>query len=540
MTNQNEPAMTVEAEPEPQVLGVDEIIAVTRLTAHPDDVVLGQTDAANAERFRVLYQNIARYLKDRERWLLWSGTRWTLDTPSDLKTLALTLGVVRKIREEAQALDDQPGANGGLSDQERHLRHAAASEAFARRQATVRSAAALTELQLVSTDLDTRLGVINCGGQLLILDDITEKPGNKRRVNLTTRPVRRDDMITYQTDTRYNPDILENPPWLVTDYLSTFIPDEARQKMIFKALGSCLVGGNQHRMFIIIQGKSTTGKTQLAEALLATLGADYATIASASVFRGHQDDKPRPDILKAVSKRIAIFSEASKAWELHADRVKDLTGGGTITARLMRENEYVEVKPNFTPVLITNALPKIVGADPALLRRMLVFEFDQRPLVEDPTIRDRFVNSPDVHEWLLARLVRGYVESVEETLADVIVAQGLTTMGAFESLTHLGSFFRWLTDTDQLLAVSDEDQGTYGIKSTYVTLKDMYDRYAFWVKEYGAQRDRHEKLDYESFNEQLKNNGWERTKSGSWRWVGKQLIPLASWQLQSLGMNHIA
>lgn len=528
MTDSN-PLLDFEAEQE--VAGVDETIAVSRLTNAGPDALLGHSDAANAERYAELFRHITRYLMDKERWALWNGNRWILDVPGDLKAFALTMGVVRRIREEAADLPDVAEGNG-LSPQERHFRHAANSESIARRQAMVRSAAALTELQAVSTDFDTRLDVLNCDGQLLVLGDITEKPGGKKKVNLTLRPVRRDDMVMYHTKTKYNSDVLNSPPWLVTNYLETFIPDETRQKMIFKALGSCLVGGNAHRLFIIIQGESTTGKTQLAEAILAMLGSDYSTIASASVFRGHQDDKPRPDILKAVSKRIAIFSEASKAWELHADRVKDLTGGGTVTARLMRENEYIEVKPNFTPLLVTNALPKIIGADPALLRRMLVFEFNNRPLVEDPSIRDKFVNDPAVHEWLLARLVKGYVESVEEGMGDVIVAQGMATMEAFENLTHLGSFFRWLTDTDQLTVISEGDQSAYGVKSTYVSLKDMYDRYSFWVKEYATKRDAHEKLDYESFNEQLKNNGWERIKSGSWRWVGKRLISLASWQLQ--------
>lgn len=518
--------------PEEQaVAGVDETIAVSRLSNAPAEAHPTTTDAGNAERFAQLFKHITRYLTDLERWVLWNGNRWELDVPGDLKTFALTLGVTRLIRHEATLLPDVAEGNG-ISPQERHQRFAAASEAISRRQAMVRSAAALPELQALSTDFDVRKDVIACEGRLLLLGDITENKAGKKKVQISDRPLRRDDMIMYHTKVCYRPEVLDDPPPLARLYLETFIPDEIKQKMIFKTLGACLVGGNEHRLFVIIQGESTTGKTQLAEAIYATLGKDYATVATASVFRGNQDDKPRPDILKAVPKRIAIFSEASKAWELHADRVKDLTGGGTISARLMRENEFVDVKPNFTPILVTNALPKIVGADPALMRRMLVFEFNRKPFTEDPTIRDKFVNDPSVHEWLLARMVQGYVESVEEGLSDVIVAQGLATMEAFDNLTHLGSFVRWLTDTDQLSMLSGEEQAAYGVKSTYVSLKEMYDRYSFWVKEYATKRDQHEKLDYESFNDQLKNNGWERVKSGSWRWVGKRLISLHSWQYQ--------
>src|SRR6185436_12097819 len=213
-------------------------------------------------------------------------------------------------------------------------------------------------------------------------------------------------------------------------------------------------------------------------------------------------------------------------WELHGDRVKDLTGGGTVSARLMRSDDFHDIRPTFTPILVTNVMPKIIGADPALLRRMLVFDFNHRPLVEDVTIRDRFIHDPEVQTWLLARLVRGYEESVREGLGDVIVAQGIATMEAFDNLTHLGSFFRWLTDTDQLTLVPEDEQGAYGVKSTFVTLKDTYDRYSFWVREYGAKRDTAAKFDYETFNEQLRNNGWERVKSGAWRWKNRRLVPL--------------
>ena len=150
------------------------------------------------------------------------------------------------------------------------------------------------------------------------------------------------------------------------------------------------------------------------------------------MFRGNQDDRPRPDILKAVSRRLVFFSEASKAWELHGDRVKDLTGGGTITARRMRSDEFEDVRPRFTPVLVTNSLPRIIGRDPALLRRMLVFNFTNRPDVEDPSVRDRFVRDPAVHDWLVTRLVSGWEESQREGLADVAVRQGLATMTGAE------------------------------------------------------------------------------------------------------------
>lgn len=516
MTAPGGSAANVDAE-----LGAPEGVAdaVAWATAASDG--LGLTDSANAVRFARLYGEIARYLTDAERWIFWCGERWELDTAGHHRALALTLGVVREIRREAEEASDEPPEGGGDSPLVRLAKHATASESVARRAATLRAAETLPELQARLTDFDANDRELVCGPDVVTLD----RPA-PRRPAVTTRPVSHVDRVTRTTRAHYRPEILVGPPPAqVADYLATFLPDEERRRLLFKTLGSCLVGGNAQRLFIIIQGPSTTGKTQLVEALLETLGPDYATAGSASVFRGNLDDRGRPDILKAVARRVAFFSEASQAWELHGDRVKDLTGGGTITARLFRENEYRDVRPAFTPVLVTNVLPRIVGADAALRRRMVVFDFTHTPLVEDPEIRDRFVRSPEVHEWLLARLITGYEEAARDGLADVIVAQGLTTMNAFDNLTHLGSFFRWLTDTDQLTAV---DTNAYGVKSTYVPLKSMYDRYALWVKDYGAQRDRAEKLNYDDFNAQLRSSGWRSTKSGVHRWEGWRLSTLLS------------
>lgn len=507
--------------------GVDAIIAGGSASTTDWTEILRLTETADAERMRDLYVGVIRWVTDVERWAVWNGERWQYDLIGDLKVFALVQGVTNRLRVEALSASDEPGAGpGNMSPRALINRHALATEAVSTRRAIMRAAAALPELQALSTDFDSDHNVIACADTLLTLGKTT-----------TTRPVRRSDMLMSTARTSYDPNILDAPPSAITEYLTTFIRskntpagefDKVTERLLFKTLGVCLLGGNPHRLFVIIQGESTTGKTQLAEAITEMLGPEYATTGSASVFRGNLDDRPRPDILKALSKRIAFFSEASKAWELHGDRVKDLTGGGTVSARGMHSNEFIDVRPNFTPVLVTNTLPRITGRDPALLRRMIVFEFNNRPVVEDATIRDRFVHDPAVHKWLLARMIRGLEDAETEGMSDVITSQGLATMTAYESLTHIGSFFQWLGDTDQIERVGLDEQKVYGVKSTYATLEAMYSRYSYWVKEFGDRKDNHEKYSYAEFNQQLINQGWERKKSGKWRWVGYRLKSLAT------------
>lgn len=364
-------------------------------------------------------------------------------------------------------------------------------------------------------DFDSRWDILATPAQILEL-----------RKDVQVRDILPSDMVTFSTAVEYRPEILEpeHEPELITQFLETFIPDTDKQRLLFKALGTALLGGNAHRLLIILQGKAgTNGKTQLVEAIRTALGG-YAGAGTPSIFRGNLDDKPRPDIVRLLKKRFAFLAEASKNWELHGDRVKAITGGDGIPVRRMRENDFEEVIPQFTPVIYTNDMPRVSGADQALKRRMLVIDFDQRPLVEDTTIKQRFLASQSVQEWLLAALVRGYLQSTTEGVTDVQDAFATLTATAFDETSHLGDFFVWLRDSDQLAILDPVDMEAYGIKSKYVALKTMHERYVYWVKEHGNKQDKNDGLSYTEFNDQLKTNyGWSAVKSGVWRWEGRLL-----------------
>lgn len=336
------------------------------------------------------------------------------------------------------------------------------------------------------------------------------------------REIDPSDMVTYSTGVDYDPDILSCPPPLMQEYFDTFMPSVARQKMVFKALGTALLGGNSHRLLLIMKGKGTTGKTQLVEAIRAALG-DYAGSGTPSIFRGNLDDKARPDVLRLLKKRIAFLPEASKSWELHADRVKAMTGGDAVTVRRMRSDDFLEVVPQFTPVIYTNEMPRVNGADPALKRRMLVIDFELTPAVEDPLVKQRFLESVDVRRYLLAALVRGFLESLEEGIADVQKEFAQLSSDAYDDTTHLGEFFSWLDESDQLIVYTQEQQAEYGIKSKYVTLKAMHERYMFWVKEHGNKQDKNDGLNYREFNNSLRERGWESIQMTGHRWEGRGL-----------------
>lgn len=346
---------------------------------------------------------------------------------------------------------------------------------------------------------------------------------------ITARDIQQGDYVTYSTSVDYDPDILNHEPELITQFRETFVPEKDRWRLIMKALGSAMMGGNQHTLMIVLEGKSgMNGKSQLMEAIRAVLS-DYASMGTPSIFRGNFEDKARPDILKTLKKRIVFLAEASKNWELHGDRVKNFTGGDGIPLRRMYSDAYMDVVPQCTPVIYTNAMPRINGADNALKRRILAIEFNRQPKVKDPTIKAKFMASDEVRSYLFAALLQGFTESCQAGIDDVLEEFAMYSKGAFEDVSHLGEFFEWLTDTAQLKVWSPEELAiTHGVKSKFVTLKMFHERYMWWIKEHGNKQDGNDKLNFKEFNQALRDMyGWTSIKSGSERWEARSITDLS-------------
>jgi putative DNA primase/helicase len=143
------------------------------------------------------------------------------------------------------------------------------------------------------------------------------------------------------------------------------------------------------------------------------LGSGLSGPFQLSMFRTKRDDAPRPDILKAMPRRLIVAEEGSSEWNLHADVVKAMTSGGRIEARGMRSNEYAERNPAFTPVIVTNEWPEIKHADAAVKRRIVGIPFTaQLARGEDDTrLVSRFTAAD--YSGILAWIVRGYADYLE-------------------------------------------------------------------------------------------------------------------------------
>lgn len=490
------------------------------------------TDAGNVERFLKEFGKDILFVTNTGKgsraaggdasgaWYLWKGTHWVVDTRNEIMHLArsVLLIVWNELEERRERLTQRQ-----IREYEAHQRYSS----------SLRGIRNLVHL----ASMDPR---VSCDGS--IMDGARNKLGLvdgtcielHETGKVSIRATRRDDYISMVSPAEFDRtgDILRNPPAEVVEYLDSFIPDMSVRQRLQRVFGKALLGANPDRVMPIIIGESTSGKSQLTEAIEKALG-DYACVAAPSILRGNLDEKPRPDIVHVIQRRIIFLNEAANTWQLHGDKIKDMTGGSSFPVRSLHANTFVTLEPFFTPFIVTNSMPRITGvAEKGFRRRLTVFEFNESFIgKEDTRIKQRFVHSPAVWKWLLAWMVQGYALAYREAAAGIVDEKSVAadterTDRAFRSLTHTGEFLEWLRDDDRLVEMTAEEAADAGCThSQYVQMRDFYKIYRAWVIEYGDVEIRREQLKFVAFNKELQRVfGWEKHKcNSSTHWLYRRL-----------------
>lgn len=476
-----------------------------------DQEQLNYTETGAGRRMATQLGAMFRYDVEREKFLLWNGQVLEPDTKESLRTYALTMHVIEQIRQDALELSDEPPEGGGDSPRQRMLKWAMGLESHAARRKMLESVKEHPAIQVVEEDLDSNAYEIVAKDCVIDL-----RTGDQRAAKVK-------DLNTRMCTVDYDPGAKSKELDL---FLKTFLPDEDDQRFVFALLGRCLVAGNHTRTFPIILGGTTSGKSQLMAAVHKIMGT-YACAIGASVFRGNMDDKPRPDLVKAMYTRLAWASEASKGWQLHADQIKRLTGGDPLPYRDHYEG-VVNVMPRFTPLLVTNEMPKISGADAAIRRRIIVVTFDRSlaPGQEDPAVKQRFLNDPECLKAILARLVAGARDTIMANVDHIPQKYILATMNATGALSNVEEFLLWMYEEGYLV---DVDLATTPL-SHCVKASALHERYVEWIKVHGDAQAKKEQLDLSDFGRQLRDKGWVGKPSAGIRWVGKKMVSsVPSW-----------
>lgn len=382
--------------------------------------VFPNDDPGNAARLFRTVNGRARWVPGWKCWAIWQGDRWARDKDGQMQRWA-----VKTVRDMSQeiALMDGYADETVIKAQRAHQKSSGAEARLNAMQNVMKTRKGVT-IQAEAFDADPRL-IVCPNGTLELLDD-----------GVKFRPSNHEDYNTIVAGADYEPSA-RHPLW--EDYLKRFHPDDEVRDWLQRLVGYSLFGANDEQLLIVGLGRTSTGKTTFTEGIFAALGG-YAGPLEATVLKTSGDDKPRPDILKALSRRIVIAEELSEFQKLHVDQVKRITGAGTLSARGMNSDVYVERKGAFTPWIMTNDVPTIQGADAAIRSRVIVVPFDvaQARSRAASAVRRRIL--AEARPAILAWAVEGYVKSLGGDLretplgaiaANAKFAEGLSELHAF-------------------------------------------------------------------------------------------------------------
>lgn len=310
------------------------------------------TDTGNGQRFISLHGDSVRWVEAAGKWYCWDGKRWAKDEDGEAERLAKDTS--RSILQEAyQETDKDKGK-------------ALTAWAFKSQGRTQIN----NMLELAKSE----------PGVTVSFDQFDRDPYqlNLRNgtLNLKTgslNPHNRHDLITKLVDLDYD-ERAKCPRWL--KFLDEIM--DHKQHLIDylqRAIGYCLTGDTSEQVFFTCWGRGANGKSVFLETLLNTIGLDYSTnTAGKTVLLRDRVGGANNDIARLKGYRFVTINELPGRGRLDESKIKELTGGDTITARFLFNEEFV-YRPEFKLFIRTNHKPTITGVDTGIWRRVQMIPF---------------------------------------------------------------------------------------------------------------------------------------------------------------------
>lgn len=160
-------------------------------------------------------------------------------------------------------------------------------------------------------------------------------------------------------------------------FLAHVQPDPEKRRLLQQLAGLFLYGKPVEQKFIFVSGIGANGKGTFIELMAWMLG-EYALRIQTEMLMQHERNPQgaSPDIVALKGARLAYCNETQQGQRLDEARVKDLTGGDTLTGRAPYATKAITFGPSHNLVMVGNHRPDIRDTSHGMWRRMLLIGFD--------------------------------------------------------------------------------------------------------------------------------------------------------------------
>jgi putative DNA primase/helicase len=176
--------------------------------------------------------------------------------------------------------------------------------------------------------------------------------------------------------------------------------DAALIRFLQQFCGYCLTGETREHALLFLYGPGGNGKSVFLNTIMGIIG-DYATAASMDTFTASKGERHPTDLAMLRGARLASASETEEGKPWAESRIKQLTGGDTISARFMRQ-DFFSFRPHFKLFIAGNHKPILVNVDDAARRRFNMVPFVHRPQNPDRTLEAKLRSEwPQILRWMI-------------------------------------------------------------------------------------------------------------------------------------------
>ncbi len=347
------------------------------------------SDITNRDFFIKAYSHRVRYCISWNKFLIWNGTCWQIDTRGRVEEMCVDF--IHFMYRALRSIDDK---------QLRIIfeKHLVRSENYRRIQGMVGLLKMSKDIKVEDFEMDRDNYLFNTSTQTINLK-------TSRIRDATTK-----DLITKKSNFIFDKDA-QCPTWNMF-LQQIFNKDQDLIHFVQKAMGYSLSGDTSEQCLFILWGTGANGKSTFLNVLQQLFG-DYACCTGTDTFMKKSSEHSN-DIARLKGLRLVTTNEVEQGKPLSESLVKQITGEDELTARFLY-GEYFSYKPTFKIFMATNHKPRIRGADNGIWRRikMIPFTVTIPPEQRDKKLTEKLIaENSGILNWLLA----GYVMWKKEGL----------------------------------------------------------------------------------------------------------------------------